>query len=291
MRRAGLPWAGLALASVLASGASAQPDCDALGPGGQQRAAALFAELYIHDCCDQVLAVCLQTEPVCALADRIAANVCRRVAAGETDEAIQRAMALRSRTMLPGLVAPDLDLDGVPLAGDPSALVTVVEFADARGHHCARMTPAILHAVTDGPLAGKVRLALVLFPLRSNPHAREGALAFAAAHRQGRFWAFLQLSYERFDQFTPGAQLAWAEELGLDPVAFTADMADPDLLQQLSDGKLAGLNAGVSGTPTFFVEGRRYDGEMEPAELIDLLEEVHDRVSGRIHLDGGGEGP
>jgi len=278
----------LCLALASAGPALAQPACDALDPTDQARATALFDQLYIHDCCDQVLSVCLQADPVCALADRIAANVCGRVAEEQPDEAILHAMALRSRTMLPGFSAGDFDLDGLPSAGDPAAPVTLVEFADARGHHCARMTPPIHRAVTAGPLAGKVRLVLIPFPLRSNPHAREAALAGAAAHQQGRFWDFLLLAYDRFDAFTPEAQLTWAASLGLDADAMAAAKADPALVEQLSAGKLAGLNAGVSGTPPFFIHGRRYDGEMEPGELIDLLEEVHDRVTGREYREGEG---
>jgi len=134
--------------------------------------------------------------------------------------------------------------------------------------------------VRDGPLTGKVKLHLVVFPLRSNPHSKEAGLAFLAARELGAQWAFVRLSYAHFDRFDLDTQAAWAETVGLDAAEFTAALADPALAEALVAGKRAGLDAGVEGTPTFFIDGRRYVGEMEVEELVDVLEEVHERGEG-----------
>ncbi len=275
------------LASFLLAGAAlcgyARADCAALDEGQAARAHTLFASLYIHDCCDRTLDECLEAQAVCALAERIAANVCRRVAAGQDDEQIARALAGRARTFLPGYPLAEVDLSEVPVAGDPDAPVTLVEFADARGIHCARMTPPLLDAVETGPLAGKVRLAVVLFPLRSNPHAKEAGLAVLAAAQMGAPWAYLQDVFDGFETFAVDQRRARAEALGLDGERFEALLAEPALTERLVAGKRAGLELGVEGTPTFFIDGRRYEGEMEVEELVDVLEEAHDRAKGRVY--------
>jgi protein-disulfide isomerase len=274
--------ASAVLVSVALSGV-ARADCAVLDPPQATRADALLASLYIHDCCDQTLAVCLEAQPVCVVADRVAANVCRRVAADQDDEQIARALAGRARTFLPGYPTAEIDLEGLPVAGDPDAPVTLVEFADARGVHCARMTPPLLDAVETGPLAGKVRLAVVLFPLRSNPHAKEAGLAVLAAAEMGVPWSYLRDVFEQFESFAVDQRRARAEALGLDGARFEELLADPALTERLVAGKRAGLELGVEGTPTFFIDGRRYEGEMEVDELVDVLEEAHDRAAGRIH--------
>jgi len=266
--------AGLWLHAVAAF---AQPDCVPLDGPAQERAERLMSELYIHDGCDQVLAECLEADPVSDLALRLAGNVCRRVARGQGDEDIRQAMKLRARTMLPGYERTEFDLDGVPMAGDPNAPITVVEYADARGVHCARVTPAIVRAVTEGPLQGKVRLHVVVFPLRSNPHAKEAGLAFLAAGDLGGFWDYLLHAYAHFDGFTPEALPQWAEDVGLDRARFEELTADTASVGRLVEGKKGGLERGVTATPTFFIDGREYLGEVEADEIVDVLEEVFER--------------
>lgn len=274
---------GLVAAWCAFASPAALADCATLDTGQAQRAGEILASVYIHDCCDRVLSECLDADPVCALADRLAANVCRRVAAGQDEQQIRRALAGRARTFLPGYPAAGFDTAGLPVAGDPGAPVTVVEFADARGVHCARMTPPLLDAVEAGPLAGKVRLVLVLFPLRSNPHAKEAGMAVLAAAEMGAPWAYLRDGFAHFDDFDVAARADRAAALGLDRARFEALLDDATLAERLVAGKRAGLDAGVQGTPTFFIDGRRYEGEMEVDELVDALEEVHDRAEGRIH--------
>ncbi len=258
----------------------AQTTCDSLSEPDRARADELLASTYIHDCCDETLDACLQQVPPCRLAIRMADNICNRVAAGQDDEQIQLALTLRARTMLPGYEPATFELDGVPRVGDPDAPVTVVEFADARGHHCARLTPPMVEAVTDGPLAGKVQLYLKVFPLRSNPHAKEAGLAFLAACELGGFWDFVLHAYAHFDDFTVEDQPAWAAAMGLDPERFEALVADAELTQRLVASKKEGLEHGVKSTPSFFIDGRLYIGELEVEELVDVLEEVADRAAG-----------
>lgn len=261
------------------------PDCDTLGAAELGRARELLGRSYAHDCCDQPLAACLAARPRCALAVRLAANVCRRVSAGEDDARIARALALRARMAQAAQLDPPatIDLAEAPVAGDPAAPVAVVIYAGPRGTHCARLTPPVHAAVEGGALRGKARLYLKPFPLRSNPHSKEAGLAFVAAQRLGKLWEFALHSYARFDEFAPALQPEWAAAIGLDRAEFERLVADPATAEQLSASKLEGLENGVDSTPTVFIDGHRYLGENEVDELVDTVAEAHDRAQGRVH--------
>lgn len=271
----------LLIAASLPAWAQAPPSsCDALGAAERARADALMAELYLHDCCDQTLATCLAAEPRCRLADRMATNLCGRVAAGQDDDTIRLAWKQRAWSMIPVGEPAAHDLSNAPRAGDPAAPVQLVVYSAPRGWHCARMVPGVYEAVTEGPLAGKVQLALRPFPLRANEHGKEAGLAFLAAHQLGAFWPLALHSYANFDAFSLEAQQRWFVQLGLDPAEMERLMADPALLEQLQASKREGVELGVDSTPTFFIDGWLYRGEVELPELIDTLEEAWERKMG-----------
>jgi len=210
----------------------------------------------------------------------LAEGVCRRVAEGRDDAAIRLALAQRAWSMLPAPEWASIAREGALSAGDPTAPVELVAFASPRGVHCSRVVPALHRAVTAGPLRGKVHLALVLFPLRANEHDKEAGLALLAAEPSGASWELLLTGYERFDAFGLEAQRGWAVELGLDPAELERRAADPALLARLAEGKRQGAELGVDATPTFFLDGRRWQGELDPVELIDALEEAWERSQG-----------
>ncbi len=265
---------------ALSSNPAAAPDpCAGLDAGQRTRLAALLAREHPYACCDQTIAECLAAPRVCRLAIRLRRNVCRRLVAGEADGIISRALARRARSML-GLGGPvSIDLSRSPSAGDPTAPVTVVAYADANGPNCARLMPPLFRAVTEGPLRGKAKLHVKPFPLRKHPHAKEGGLALLAAAELGRFWELALDLWQRYPGFSPEKLPAWAAALGLDPDRLAARMADPDTLTHLRASKQEGLDHGVTSTPALFIDGQRFDGDNRIDELIDVIEEAFDRAT------------
>jgi protein-disulfide isomerase len=297
------PVAGLTIAALLVGSAcsgSAPPDpaapvggaekapavtrtsCDELNAADRARADELLTATYIHACCDETLSSCLAEDERCLLAIRLAENICRRVAAGQDDERIELALSLRARMMQAEQIEKQaaIDLDGLPVAGDESAPLEVVLFAGPRGHNCARMTPEIHRAVSEGRLKGKAKLYLKPFPLRSNEHSKEAGVSFLAAQDLGALWPFVLYSYAHFDEFSVAALPDWAEAVGLDRQQLEQLLDDPALVQRLVASKKEGLDNGVESTPSFFIDGRYYEAELEIDELVDVLEELHDRSEG-----------
>ena len=278
----------LALSSIVgvlfltyATSAHAQTaTCDKLS--GDQRALAqdILTSQHPYDCCDDTIAACLKKKPVCALAVRLAENICRRVAKKQTKQQIVRALSHRARTMLQSGSKAKIDLAGLPVAGDPRAPITLVEYACARCPYCSKITPELYQNIVSGRLKGKVKLYFKPFPIRSHEFSKETGLGFMAAVKLGRFWPFLLYSYKHFDRFCMLKQLDWAESTGMDRTVFEQTVADPVTRKLLVESKKEGIVNKVDATPTFFINSRKYVGEINAAELIDVLEETYDRQKG-----------
>jgi len=256
------------------------PACDALTGEARASAARLLETIAPYDCCDLSLAECLKASAPVRLVKRLAADVCRRVGAGQKDDDVKRELEKRAASMPPVAKPAGLDLATVAWAGDPAAPVSVVVFACARCPFCSKSVPALYQAVTEGDLKGKVRLAVKLFPVRSHPYAAEAATAVEAARSLGVFWPYVLEVYGRFDDFAVERLPAYAKAVGLDPAAFEAEVRKPATREAVVAAKKEGVRLGVEATPTVFLQGRRYRGDLEEAALRDAIEEEVERAAG-----------
>jgi protein-disulfide isomerase len=258
-------------------------ECDALKGSQKRLASAIIASQHPYACCDQTLDKCLVKRPVCRLARRLASDICRRVAARQERANIERELARRATSMAPSAQRYAVDLSSTPAAGDPTAKVTVVAYACARCAHCAHVIPALYRAITTGALKGKAKLVLKPFPLRSHAGSTEAAMGEMAAARLDKFWPFVLKLYEQFDSYDPAKLRDYAAATGADAKKFEELLHDPTLRTRLIASKKEGVRNGVEFTPTLFIDGRRYSGEHELPVIIDVVEEEHDRVSGKTH--------
>jgi protein-disulfide isomerase len=268
------------LAHLAAPVAAQTPTCDAPSESQRALAAKILATEHPYDCCDGTIAACLAREKVCRLAYRLAENVCRRVKADQDEQRIRRALSRRAQSMLTGRKAV-IDLKLAPAAGDDDAPVQIVAYACARCPFCSKVIPALHTKVTRGVLKGKARLHFKTFPIRGHEGSKEGGLALVAAARMGQLWPFLLRLYGRYDFFCPDALSTWAAEAGLDKAEFERLCKDPETLPLLVESKKEGIRNRVLATPTVFLEGRIFLGEPTLEELVDLVEELYDRKTGR----------
>lgn len=254
------------------------PLCDGLPSGQRNLAENILASEYLYECCDDTISACLAEEPVCPLARRLADNVCRRLEAGQDEAQIRRALSRRARSMVGGGSPVEIDLEAAPVLGSGDASVTVVIYACARCPFCSQLIPELIETVGDGPLHDRVRFAFRIFPIRGHENSTPAGLAFQAAAEMDAFWPFMLEAYGHFDGWSPEGQLQWAMTVGLEREAFEAFMADPATRDALVASKKEGLVNGVEATPTFFINGRCWMGDLETAELLDALEEEATRA-------------
>ena len=81
----------------------------------------------------------------------------------------------------------------------------------------------------------------------------------------------------------PDEQGQWAAQVGLDRNHFEGLLKDPSLEQLLVQSKKEGIVNKVDATPTFFINGRKYFGSMDIDEMIDVVIEEYDRISGKVY--------
>lgn len=272
----------LALLLIPLGGAGQTRTCDGLVGAEHDLALRLLTSEFLYECCDDTIARCLETRPAPPLAVRLAENVCRRVAAGQDESRIRRSLSRRARSMVEGGLPALIDTSAAPRAGAENAPVTVVVYACARCPYCSKLVPALYHEITEGALRGTARLVFRTFPIRGHAGSTEAGLAFVAAAEMGRFWPYLLRAYGDFDSFDAKAPRRWAAEVSLDADTFTMYVDDPRSRESLVESKKEGLANGVAETPTLFLDGRRWVGELEIGELVDAIEEEAARVRGDL---------
>jgi protein-disulfide isomerase len=255
--------------------------CEALDGDQRRLATEILQSQHAYDCCDRSLAECLKKKPVCRLVRRLSEEVCRRVAAGKSRAEIERALARRATSMIATGNSYRIDLEQSVPIGKPEAKVIVVAYVCARCPFCARLMGALDESVRSGKLTGKVKLFAKVFPVRKHEYSTEAGLGLLAAARLGKFWEYLLHLYREFDHFDPTRLADVAAAEGMDKKQFTDLMNDPKTRDRLVESKKEGVRNGVESTPTFFINGRKYVGELNFASLEDVLEEEYERVTGK----------
>lgn len=99
------------------------------------------------------------------------------------------------------------------------------------------------------------------FPLPMHADADEASRAVQAAKRQGKEWELTKKIFDNMRQLKPADLEKYAGEVGLNIDKFKVDFADPAIAKQVEDDTAAGKAAGVRGTPSIYVNGRRYSGQ------------------------------
>ena len=139
--------------------------------------------------------------------------------------------------------------------------VKIVEFGDYQCPACSQAHPVTKQILQD--FEGKVAFVYRNFPLpRLHPNARAAAEAAEAAGAQGKFWEMHDKLYETQEQWSVlpdpvGTFVKYATDLGLDATKFKEDVTNEANKERIDSDQSDGYNVGVSGTPTFFVNGRQ----------------------------------
>ncbi len=163
----------------------------------------------------------------------------------------------------------DFNLKDAPVKGPENAPVTITVFSDFECAYCARL-PEILDQVS-AEYPAEVRIAFKHYPLRSHPFAIPAALAAVAAQQQGQFWAFHDRLFEHFDELDEARIDEIVKELGLDAARFATERNAARTRQLIEADRREGYQAGVSGTPTIFINGKRQRSR-DMNSIVDAIE-------------------
>jgi len=174
-----------------------------------------------------------------------------------------RALVGASEPIVDLAVPVDVERDHV--RGPLDAPVTLLEYGDFECPYCGQAEPVIRELLAD---FGDLRYVWRHLPLNDvHPHTQLAAEAAEAAARQGSFWEMYELLLARQDALTEPDLIAYAEELGLDVEEFMEDLQRHTGAARIAEDVDGADLSSVSGTPTFFVNGRRHYGAYD----IDTL--------------------
>ncbi|MCX6586088.1 MAG: thioredoxin domain-containing protein [Acidobacteria bacterium] len=222
--------------------------------------------------CPMQIAQCRVEDPGCGTSRALANDAVDAAKAGQdiaktlAASPQMKAAANRNRILLDPV---EIRLDGAPARGPQSARITLVEFSDFQCPYCIRATSHLEAVLKAFPK--DVRLVYKHFPLDSHGQARLAAQASLAAHQQGKFWPMHDRLYQQARQINRMNILNWAKELGLDMPKFVAALDSPPVKAQVEGDVAEGNRIGVQGTPSVFVNGKKYQGPLDPETFLPVL--------------------
>lgn len=173
-------------------------------------------------------------------------------------------------------LAVPVDPERDHIRGPIDAPVTLLEYGDFECPFCGLAEPVVRELLAD---FGDVRYVWRHLPLPDvHPRARLAAIAAEAAAEQGAFWEMLDHLLQSQDALRPGDLVAHAETLGLDVEEFRIALRAHRGADRITEDEESADLSGVSGTPTFFVNGRRHHGPYDIAGLTAAVRAAKERA-------------
>jgi protein-disulfide isomerase len=161
--------------------------------------------------------------------------------------------------------------------GPKKSPVTVVEYGDFECPYCGQAEPVVRELLAD---AGDVRYVWRHLPLNDvHPNAQSAAEAAEAAAGQGAFWELHDLLLDRQDALRPPDLVRYAAQLGLDVQRFTDDLRRHAGAARVAEDVDSADLSGVSGTPTFFINGIRHHGAFDIGTLSAAVKAARARAA------------
>lgn len=155
--------------------------------------------------------------------------------------------------------------------GPADAPVTLLEYGDYECPYCGRAFPIVNRLREE--LGDRLRVAFRHFPQNNvHAHASVAAQAAEAAGAQGKFWPMHEMLFRHQDDLADADLVQYALRIGLEVYSFESDLASEHYARRVRADFESGVQSGVTGTPTFFINGVRYAGPLEYEALREAIE-------------------
>jgi len=180
---------------------------------------------------------------------------------------------LRSQAKIIVSLAPPqapIDLRDASIRGDVGAPVVLVEFADYQCPYCQKIHPDLTKLQQE--FGSKLAFAFKDFPLPMHANAQKAAEAARCAGAQGKFWEFHDLLFTD-KRFEPAQLKEQARKLSLDGTRFDQCLDSSEQAEAVRRDAAEGRKLGLTGTPSFFVNGHFFSGALCYATLRDLVQQ------------------
>ena len=156
------------------------------------------------------------------------------------------------------------------IQGNSHASLTLVEYGDYQCGFCGHAYPIIKQV--QQALGRQLRFVFRNFPLtEAHPDAFNAAVAAEAAALQQQFWQMHDVIFENQQALSWNDLFAYAQSIDLDMQRFEGDIQSSSVTTKVEADFESGVRSGVNGTPSFFINGEKYEGSWEAGDLLDYL--------------------
>ncbi len=163
--------------------------------------------------------------------------------------------------------------------GARDAKTILIEYSDFQCPACAAYQPLVKQLAQD--FEGTIAIVYRHFPLQQHKHARIAAYASEAADKQGKFWEMHDMIFETQKEWSSQSDardtfIGYAEKLGLDRAQFITDIDLDEIIDKVDSQQKSGLRAKVNSTPTFYLNGKKFD---TPRTYDDFKTKIKEAIS------------
>lgn len=156
--------------------------------------------------------------------------------------------------------------------GNENAALELVEYGDYECPYCGRAYPIIKSIQQE--LGEDLKFVFRSFPLpKIHPHAISAAIATEAAGLQDKFWEMHDIVFENQKALDAENIFLLAQAIGLDLEQFKNDIQQKELADRVEQSFESGLRSGVNRTPSFFINGKKYEGSWEENKFLQYLKD------------------
>jgi protein-disulfide isomerase len=157
------------------------------------------------------------------------------------------------------------------IVGDPNtAKIVLVEYGDYECSHCGDAFPVVKKFVDEN--IKDVAFVFRNFPLRdAHPNAMAAAATAEASAKQGKFWEMHDMIFQSHAGLNKETLNELVKAVGLDSETLEADIKSEELLNKIDEDFEGGVRSGVNGTPSFFVNGEKWEGYDGTEESLSSL--------------------
>ena len=215
--------------------------------------------------CDSKIAQCRVDDSSCGVSLRLAQKVVKEAGEGKTAAVIKE--DLQRAALFDDPVT--ISTAGDPVVGAATAKLTIVEFSDFQCPYCSKVVQHVKEVERQFPK--DVKVVFKQFPLDSHSEAEMAAEAALAAQAQGKFWEMHDLIYAGFPNLNRDLVDGYAQKLKLDINRFNSELASHKYQARVMAEEKEGEAAGVGGTPTFFFNGKKFNGTFDTVTVVPLV--------------------
>ena len=159
------------------------------------------------------------------------------------------------------------------IQGPQKAPITLLEYGDYECPYCGQAFSMV--KLVQDLLGNNLRFVFRNFPLTQiHPHAQHAAEAAECAGAQNKFWEMHDILYENQQALEDENLLEYAKVLELDMSRFQDDFYNHTFALRVREDFLSGIRSGVNGTPTFYINGMRYNDSWDQETLTKTLKDI-----------------